>query len=131
VVEYWKSSSPLLLDLRVPKQDGIEVIRDLTSRSPKPRIIVITTFQSTEDIRLALKSGARGYLVKEAEPAHPSRRFVESVKFYINSLCKQLGAAIEPRLSESRFVGGWYEFPEQTGYGHRRRPRSAKAAGYH
>jgi DNA-binding NarL/FixJ family response regulator len=59
----------LLLDLRIPKKDGLEVIRDLMSRTPKPRIIVMTAYQATETIRPALTAGAKGYLLKEAEPA--------------------------------------------------------------
>ena len=53
----------------MPKKDGLEVIKDLMSRAPKPRILVMTTYQATEDIRLALTAGAKGYLLKEAEPA--------------------------------------------------------------
>jgi two-component system, NarL family, response regulator len=59
----------LILDLRMPKKDGLEVIKDLMSRTQKPRIIVMTTYQATEDIRLALAAGAKGYLLKEAEPS--------------------------------------------------------------
>jgi two-component system NarL family response regulator len=59
----------LLLDLRMPKKDGLDVIRDLMTRSPKPRIIVMTTYEATEDVRLALTAGAKGYLLKEAEPS--------------------------------------------------------------
>src|SRR6478672_6626442 len=59
----------LLLDLRMPKKDGLEVINDLMSRYPRPRIMVMTVCQVTEDIRRALTAGARGYLLKEAEPS--------------------------------------------------------------
>jgi two-component system, NarL family, response regulator len=37
-------------------------------RTPKPRIVVMTVCQATEDIRFALTAGAKGYLLKEAEP---------------------------------------------------------------
>ncbi|MBV8415358.1 MAG: response regulator transcription factor, partial [Verrucomicrobia bacterium] len=48
----------LLLDLRMPKKDGLQVITELAaSRSYKPRIIVMTTYESEEDIRRALKAG--------------------------------------------------------------------------
>jgi len=57
----------LLLDLRMPKKDGLEVITELMSRTPKPRIIVMTTYEATEDIRLALTAGAKGYMLKETE----------------------------------------------------------------
>jgi two-component system NarL family response regulator len=71
VCQLYDELSPdiLLLDLRMPKKDGPEVIKDLMSRAPKPRILVMTTYQATEDIRHALTAGAKGYLLKEAEPA--------------------------------------------------------------
>ena len=59
----------LLLDLRMPKKDGLEVINDLMARFPRPRIVVMTVCHVTEDIRRALTAGARGYLLKEAEPS--------------------------------------------------------------
>ena len=59
----------LLLDLRMPKKDGLQVITELAARrSSKPRIVVMTTYESEEDIRRALKAGAKGYLVKGTEP---------------------------------------------------------------
>jgi DNA-binding NarL/FixJ family response regulator len=67
--QLYDQSSPdiLILDLRMPKKDGIQVVKELmSSRLPKPRIIVMTTYDSEEDIRQALSAGAKGYLVKEA-----------------------------------------------------------------
>jgi DNA-binding NarL/FixJ family response regulator len=53
----------LLLDLRMPKKDGLQVIAELLARrAAKPRVIVMTTYESEEDIRRALKVGAKGYL---------------------------------------------------------------------
>ena len=69
--ELCKRLSPdvLLLDLRMPKKDGLQVISDLMVReATKPRIVVMTTYESEEDIRRALKGGAKGYLVKGAAP---------------------------------------------------------------
>jgi len=59
----------LLLDLRMPKKDGLQVITELTARRvSRPRVIVMTTYESEEDIRRALKAGAKGYLVKGTAP---------------------------------------------------------------
>ena len=58
----------LLLDLRMPKKDGQEVVNELMSRKPRPRIIVLTNSPKTEDLRRALTAGAKGYLLKGAEP---------------------------------------------------------------
>src|SRR5271165_4036681 len=62
------SPDVLMLDLRMPKKDGLEVVTELMSRPrvPKPRIIVMTTYESEEDVRRALRAGAKGYLVKGA-----------------------------------------------------------------
>jgi len=65
---YQYSPDVLLVDLRMPKKDGLQVVNELMSiRSSKPRIIVITTYEDEEDIRRAVKAGAKGYLVKVAD----------------------------------------------------------------
>jgi two-component system NarL family response regulator len=59
----------VILDLRMPRKDGLQVVTDLmTSRRPKPRIIVMTTYETEDDVRRALQAGARSYLVKGALP---------------------------------------------------------------
>ena len=59
----------VILDLRMPRKDGLQVVTELmSSRRPKPRIIVMTTYETEEDVRRALHAGARGYLVKGALP---------------------------------------------------------------
>jgi len=58
----------LLLDLRMPKKDGLQVVTELMSRTPRPRIIVLTTSEKSEDLRRSLTAGVKGYLVKGAEP---------------------------------------------------------------
>jgi DNA-binding NarL/FixJ family response regulator len=58
----------LIVDLRMPEKVGVQVVKELMSgRNPKPRIIVITTYESEEDIRRAVVAGAKGYLVKVAD----------------------------------------------------------------
>ena len=54
-----------LVDLRMPRMDGIEVIRTIRERAPDARVIVLTTFDEDEDIYRALRAGARGYLLKD------------------------------------------------------------------
>jgi two-component system NarL family response regulator len=62
------SPDVLIVDLRMPKKDGLQVVEELMSGGPpKPRIIVVTTYEDEEDIRRAVKAGARGYLVKVAD----------------------------------------------------------------
>jgi DNA-binding NarL/FixJ family response regulator len=63
------SPDVLLLDLRMPKKDGLQVVTELMARcAPKPRIIVMTSFESEQNIRQALRAGAKAFLVKGAHP---------------------------------------------------------------
>jgi DNA-binding NarL/FixJ family response regulator len=67
----------LIVDLRMPVKDGVQVVTELMSgRVPKPRIIVITTYEKEEDIRRAVAVGAKGYLVKAAD----AERIEEAVR---------------------------------------------------
>jgi DNA-binding NarL/FixJ family response regulator len=71
VCELYDQFSPdvLLLDLWMPKKDGLQVVTELMARcAPKPRIIVMTAYETEEDIRQVLKVGAKAFLVKAAHP---------------------------------------------------------------
>jgi len=57
----------LILDLRMPKKDGLEVVTELMAQRPRPRIVVLTNSPKAEDLRRALSAGAKGYLLKGAE----------------------------------------------------------------
>lgn len=59
----------VILDLPMPRKDGLQVVTELmSSRRPKPRIIVMTTYETEDDVRRALQAGAKSYLVKGALP---------------------------------------------------------------
>jgi len=53
-----------LIDLRLPKMSGVEVIQHVRASYPNARFIVLTTYDGDEDIYRALQAGARGYLLK-------------------------------------------------------------------
>jgi two-component system NarL family response regulator len=55
----------ILLDLRMPRMDGLEVIAQIQSLQLPSKVIVLTTFDSEHDVHLALKAGARSYLLKD------------------------------------------------------------------
>ena len=58
----------VLMDLRMPGGDGVDAIRTLRGqRSDRPRILVLTTYDTDRDIRAALAAGADGYLLKTVE----------------------------------------------------------------
>jgi DNA-binding NarL/FixJ family response regulator len=58
-----------LMDLRMPDLDGFEALRAIRAEFPEARIILLTTFESEEDIRRARETGACGCLLKSL-PAH-------------------------------------------------------------
>jgi two-component system NarL family response regulator len=55
-----------LVDLRMPIVDGIEAVRTICAKDPSARLIVITLYQSEEDVYRALQAGAQGYALKDA-----------------------------------------------------------------
>ena len=55
----------VLMDLRMPKMSGVEATLQIRSEFPDCRIIVLTTFDTDEDIYRALQSGAKSYLLKD------------------------------------------------------------------
>lgn len=60
----------VLMDLRMPGGDGVAAIRQLRAGSAdRPRILVLTTYDTDHDIRAALTAGADGYLLKDTPRA--------------------------------------------------------------
>lgn len=55
----------VLLDLRMPLKDGVDVLRELQSRGVPVPVIVLTTFDDDEALLDAVKAGARGYFLKD------------------------------------------------------------------
>jgi DNA-binding NarL/FixJ family response regulator len=53
-----------LIDLRMPRLDGVEVIRTVRREFPASRFLVLTTYDSEDDVSRALQAGASGYLLK-------------------------------------------------------------------
>ncbi len=65
IAQYRKSRPDItLVDLRLPKLSGVEVIQRIRMEAPKARLIVLTTYDGDEDIYRALKAGAKAYLLK-------------------------------------------------------------------
>ncbi|KPK24776.1 MAG: histidine kinase [Desulfobacterales bacterium SG8_35_2] len=56
----------LLIDLSMPKLNGIEAIREIKSRHPQIKIIVLTVHKNEEYIMASLEAGATGYILKDA-----------------------------------------------------------------
>ncbi|HWQ93005.1 MAG TPA: response regulator transcription factor [Clostridia bacterium] len=94
----------MLLDLRMPKMDGLDVIRRIHSRHPGARIVIVTTYDDDEDIFRALKAGAQGYLLKDASRQQISEaiRVVHAGQRYIpaNVALKMAKHVSRPELTE-------------------------------
>jgi DNA-binding NarL/FixJ family response regulator len=56
----------VLMDLRMPRCDGVEATRLLRERLPETKVIVLTTYADDRSVIDALQAGARGYLTKDA-----------------------------------------------------------------
>ncbi|MFF5436585.1 response regulator [Streptomyces achromogenes] len=56
----------VLMDLRMPRCDGVEATRLIRARYPGTQVVVLTTFSDDESLFPALRAGARGYLTKDA-----------------------------------------------------------------
>src|SRR5881409_382463 len=54
-----------LLDLRMPMMEGVEVVRRIREQDPRARVIVLTTYDTDDEISRALKAGAKAYVLKD------------------------------------------------------------------
>ena len=77
-VEAYRSSNPdvVVLDLRMPKQNGIDTIRVLRDQFPESRILVFSNYASGDEVFEAFKAGAAGFVVKEM----PLERLLEAIR---------------------------------------------------
>jgi two-component system NarL family response regulator len=56
----------VMLDLRMPGMDGLDVITEISASKLPSKVIIMTTFDSEEDVHRSMKAGARGYLLKDS-----------------------------------------------------------------
>ena len=59
----------VLMDVRMPRVDGIEATRQIATMAEPPRVLVLTTFDLDEYVFAALRAGASGFLLKDAPEA--------------------------------------------------------------
>ena len=75
----------MMLDLRMPRMEGVEVVRRIRERDPRALVIVLTTYDTDDEIQRALKAGAKAYVLKDisAEDLVGCIRTVLAGKTYI------------------------------------------------
>jgi DNA-binding NarL/FixJ family response regulator len=92
------SSRPdvVLLDMRLPRLSGLEVLRRLAARGELPATIILTTFDDDEIVLEGLRAGARGYLLKDVSLSE----LVDAIRTVANG-----GTAVKPMVS-GRVIAG-------------------------
>ena len=94
VLESFRKHQPdvVLLDLRLPGMDGIQIIKALRDISPKVRIVVLSSYGGGDDVTNAIQSGASGYVLKSM----PLQQVLDAVR------AVHLGGLYLPREIASR-----------------------------
>jgi DNA-binding NarL/FixJ family response regulator len=101
-VEVARSARPdvVLMDVRMPVLDGIDATAALLAEHPAVRVLVLTTFADDEYVFGALRAGASGYLLKDAEPGE----IVAAVRA-VAAGDSVVAPAVTKRLVEAALVG--------------------------
>jgi len=89
----------VLMDLKMPRMDGVEAIRQLKRRHPSTEVLVLTTFDSDDYIFQGIEAGARGYLLKDA-PREELFRAVRAVARGESLLQPNVAARLVNRFAE-------------------------------
>lgn len=100
-VQMWRALRPdvTLMDLRMPKVEGVQAIRRIRAEDAGAAIIVLTTFDHDEDIYAGLRAGAKAYLLKDVLPEELFRciRAVHAGEAYLQP---RVAAKLAQRMQE-------------------------------
>jgi DNA-binding NarL/FixJ family response regulator len=94
----------VLMDVRMPVMDGLEATRQITEQTESTRVIVLTTFDLDEYVYGALRNGASGFLLKDAD----GDQLVEAVRVIASG-----DALIAPSVTR-RLISEFADRPELT-----------------
>ena len=92
----------VLMDVRMPVMDGLEATREITATVPDTKVIVLTTFDLDDYVYGALRAGASGFLLKDAE----GDQLIEAVRVIANG-----DAIIAPSITK-RLISEFADRPE-------------------
>ncbi|MEU3315587.1 response regulator [Streptomyces sp. NPDC048387] len=90
----------VLMDLRMPRMDGVEATRQITAGHPGTGVVVLTTYSDDASVLDALKAGARGYLTKDADAQEIARALAA-----VREGATSLGRAAQERLVAAAVSG--------------------------
>ncbi|WP_062354222.1 response regulator [Herbidospora yilanensis] len=83
----------VLMDVRMPRMDGVRAVAALRDRAPEVRVVMLTTFDDEEYVLQALRAGATGYLLKDL----PARELAAAVRL-AHAGVAQLDPGVAARL---------------------------------
>ncbi|KJS62506.1 response regulator transcription factor [Streptomyces rubellomurinus] len=96
----------VLMDLRMPRMDGVTTIREMAERGLPARVLVLTTYDTDADVLPAVRAGATGYLLKDAardELFHAVREAARGASVIAPTVAaKLLGQVREPAPDPAR-----------------------------
>jgi DNA-binding NarL/FixJ family response regulator len=91
----------VLMDVRMPRLDGVEATRQITARWPQVRVVMLTTFDDEEYIVEGLRAGAKGYLLKDAS-SEQLVQAIRAVRRGESPLQPSVAAKLVARIARSR-----------------------------
>jgi two-component system, NarL family, response regulator len=106
----------MLLDLRMPGMNGIETLQALRSLANPPRVLVLTNFETDEDVYRAVRAGAQGYLVKSTS----QQEMIEAIKTVAAGrryFPAQIASRLAQRMSRSNLTAREREILEMISKG--------------
>lgn len=106
----------MLLDLRMPGMNGIETLQALRALSNPPRVLVLTNFETDEDVYRAVRAGAQGYLVKSTT----QQEMIEAIKTIASGrryFPAQIASRLAQRMSRSNLTAREREILEMMSKG--------------
>jgi DNA-binding NarL/FixJ family response regulator len=125
-VQLARSLTPdvVLMDLRMPRTDGVAATRRIVEELSSTRVIVLTTYADDESVFAALEAGARGYLTKDATAAEIQRaiRTVHAGEALLDpsvqrrlierALASSSSSSVSPPSSAAADVSGSATYPD-------------------